>query len=522
MRTALRGSSARVKIPRPTFEIAVLPPPVGGWNVRDSLPLMEAQDAIILDNWIPDTTSMHLRSGFSTWATLATTATAVETLMQYAPPNTSNAKLFAATADKIWDVTLTGTASSTAQLVTGLTNGRWQHDHMVNVAGSFLVCVNGADQPRKFDGSTFATCSVSASGLTRTNLISVKNHMNRLWFLEENQPWAWYLGTSAVEGVLTQFLPPFRKGGKCMAIGSWTRDGGSGPDDYLVFVSSRGECIIYAGTDPSSASTMALVGVFNIPDVIGRRCLIPAGAELCILTMQGLVPLSQILGMSPGAAARSSFTDKISGKFKTQFFTTGSLFGWQAIEYPRGNLVIVNVPIAERVSQHQYVMNEITGSWCRFTGINSGCWSLLGTNIYFGGDDAKVYKFDSGTLDGSANIVGTIQHAYNTFNSKQTKRFTLGRPTFNAPTAYNPPITILTDYDTQVPSTTVLAASTAGTQWDTAQWDTFQWAGGSITTFGWQSVAAEGTAGSVAFSVSSSETLIYNGTDVGYEAGGVL
>jgi len=62
---------------------------------------MEAQDAIILDNWIPDTTSHALRSGFSTWATLATTATAVETLMQYAPPNTSNAKLFAATADKI-------------------------------------------------------------------------------------------------------------------------------------------------------------------------------------------------------------------------------------------------------------------------------------------------------------------------------------------------------------------------------------------------------------------------------------
>ena len=497
-------------------------PPVGGWNVRDSLPLMSPQDAIILDNWIPDTTSLHLRNGFSTWATLATTATAVETLMQYVPPNTTNSKLFAATATKIWDVTITGTASSTAQLVTGLTNGRWQHDYMSNVAGTFLICVNGADQPRKFDGATFATCSVSASGLTRTNLVGVANHMNRMWFIEENQLQTWYLPVSQVEGVLTNFLPPFRKGGKCMAIGSWTRDGGSGPDDFLVFVSSRGECVIYAGTDPSSSSTMALVGVFNIPDVIGRRCLISAGAELGILTMQGLVPLSQILGLSPGAAARSSFTDKISGRFKAQFFATGTLFGWQVIEYPRGNLVIVNVPIGERTEQQQYVMNEITGSWCRFTNINAGCWSLFGTDVYFGGNDAKVYKFDSGTMDGSVNVEGTIQHAYTTLKNVNTKRFSLARPIFSAPSAFNPPVTILTDYDTSIPATTAIAASTSGTQWDVGFWDTFQWAGGSVTTLQWQTVRGEGRAVSAAFSVSSSEPILYNGTDLGYEVGNVL
>src|SRR4029078_4390636 len=127
--------------------------------------------------------------------------------------------------------------------------------------------------------------------------------MNRLWFLEENALHVWYLATSAIQGTLTKFLPPFRQGGKCMAMGSWTRDGGSGSDDFSVFVSSEGECVIYAGVDPSSASSFALVGVYRIPTVIGRRCLVPAGAELGILTMQGLVPLSQIMGMTPGAAA---------------------------------------------------------------------------------------------------------------------------------------------------------------------------------------------------------------------------
>jgi hypothetical protein len=517
----MRGA-LRVMPHAPTLQIKTLPPPVGGWNRRDTIPLMDVKDAITLDNWIPDTSALRLRPGYTVHATLAATATAVETLMEYSPPNTSVGKLFAATADKIWDVSVSGTASSSATLVSGLTNGRWQSDTMVNTSGTYLVAVNGADQPRMYDGSTWATCSVSATGLTRTNLIGVHNHMNRLWFMEENQSWVWYLATSAIQGVLTKFLPPFRKGGKCMAMGSWTRDGGSGPDDYSVFVSSKGECVIYAGTDPTSASTSALVGVYNIPNVIGRRCLIQAGAELGILTMQGLVPLSQVIGMSPGAAARTAFTDKISGQFKTQFQTTGTLFGWSVVEYSRGNLLIVNVPIVERSTQHQYVMNENTGAWCRFTGINGGCWAVFGTDIYIGTNDARVLKFDASRLDDTANIIGTLQHAYSTFKSPNNKAFTMARPIFNAPSAYNPPITILTDYDISAPDTTVLAASTSGTLWDTAQWDTFQWAGGSVTTLGWQGVTGEGRAASAAFSVSSSEEIFYNGTDIGFEMGSDL
>ncbi len=516
---ASRSRSTRQPQSGMVFKVVPLPPPVGGWNRRESLPLMGEQDAIVLDNFIPDTTALRLRGGYSTHATLQATATVIETLIPYPALNDNNAKLFAATPNKIWDVTAPVTASTTAQVFTGLTNGRWQFDYMVNTSGLYVAACNGADVPLLYDGSTWATCSVSAAGLTRTNLVSVHNHMNRLWFLEENSLNVWYLSTSAIQGTLTKFLPPFRQGGKCMAMGSWTRDGGSGSDDFSVFVSSEGECVIYAGVDPSTASSFALVGVYNIPSVIGRRCLVPAGAELGILTLQGLVPLSQIMGMTPGSAARTALTDKISGQFKSQVFSTGSQFGWSAIEYGRGNLIIVNVPITERVTQHQYVMNELNGSWCRFTGINAGCWAEHGDDLYFGGNDGKVYKYDTQQTDNGTNIIGTIQHAYNAFGNPQTKRFTMARPIFNAPTVYNPPVTMLVDYDLSIPSTTVLVASVAGTQWDSAQWDTFQWAGGFVTTVGWQGTTGEGRAGSVAFSVSSSELIYYNGTDVGFERG---
>lgn len=507
---------------RAPFNIASIPPPVGGWNRRDAIPLMDSKDAIRLDNWIPDTNSVHLRSGYATHAAIAATATAVETLIPYHSTNTATAKLFAAIPTAIYDVTAAATASSTAVAQSSLTNGRWQYDQMTNTSGTYLMLANGADAPRLFDGTTWTTASVTATGLTTSNIISIHNHMNRLWLIEESQLRVWYLATSAIAGIPTPFALPFTMGGKLLAMGSWTRDGGSGPDDFAVFVTSRGEVLVYAGTDPSSSTTSALVGRFHIPEPVGRRCLINAGSDLGILTSQGLVPLSQILGMTTGAASRASFTDKISGQFRDQYQTSGTAFGWQCIEYPKQNLLIINVPISERSTQHQYVMNINTGAWCRFTNINAGCWALKGDELYFGGNDAVVRKFDTGQLDGSSNITGTLQSAYGTFGSVQTKRFTMGRPLFLAPSGYNPPVTIQTDYDESEPSVSVVAVAAGGTQWDAAQWDSFQWAGGAVPSLGWQGVTGQGRAASIAFGVSSREALTYNGADIGFEKGTYL
>lgn len=465
----------------------------------------------------------HLRSGYAPHASIQATATAIETLIQYAPPNTSTAKLFAAIPAAIYDVTAAATASASAVAVSSLTNGRWQHDQMTNTSGTYLMLANGADAPLLYDGASWTTASVTATGLNTSNLIGVHNHMNRLWLIEENQLHVWYLSTSAIAGAPTRFTLPFRRGGKLMAMGSWTRDGGAGMDDLAVFVSSRGECVVYSGSDPATVGSWQLVGVYTIPEVIGRRCLINAGADLGILTSQGLVPLSQVLGLSPGATARASISDKISGQFKEQYQASGTAFGWQCIEYPKQNLLIINVPIAERTTQHQYVMNINTGAWCRFTNINVGCWSLLGDNLYCGGNDGVVSRFGVSHLDaGSTNITATLQSAYDVFGVVQTKRFTLARALFLAPAGYNPPVTIQTDYDTSEPAISVVAAATGGTQWNAAQWDSFQWAGGATPSLGWQGVTGEGRAASVAFGVSAREELVYNGVDLGFERGGYL
>src|SRR5262245_19112224 len=131
---ALRGA-ARVLPNQQPVDIQTMPPPIGGWNRRDTIPMMQGTDAIALDNWTPDTTAVRLRGGFSLHATIEATATAVESLIQYAPKNTASIQLFAAIPSAIYNVTAEQTASATAAVVTGLTNGRWQSSQMGNTAG---------------------------------------------------------------------------------------------------------------------------------------------------------------------------------------------------------------------------------------------------------------------------------------------------------------------------------------------------------------------------------------------------
>jgi hypothetical protein len=508
-------------------KIVNLAPPLGGWNARDATPEVSAvktangqqPEAIILDNWIPDIGGLRVRRGYSSWAT-GLSGNYVESLFEYAPKTGTN-KFFAATPTIIYDVSSSGAGSSS---VTSMTNGRWQHAMLSNASGSYLYICNGADDPRYYDGSSWTGSSFSGSGLTIANLINVHVHMNRLWFIEKNTFNAWYAPTSSISGTLVKFDLGglFKKGGSLLAMGSWTRDGGTGPDDLAVFITTKGEVALYSGTDPSSATTAQLVGVFSIPYPIGRRCIHKSGADIAILTSLGMVSGQQILSAPESAVARVTATTTIAGAFRSAYSLAGTSHGWQIFEHPNANLVWINVPATERSVQYQFVMNTETGAWCRFTGLNAGVWGLFNGLPYFGGNDGKVYRFDDDYSDNGSNIVAIMQTAFTNFRSPNRKRFVLARPLFLGAQGYAPVITIKTDYDISATTLATVAADTIGSAWDLVDWDTAVWGAGSYPLLPFEGLGSIGVAGSLAFSVATSSELVFNGADIVYEEGGLL
>lgn len=470
-----------------------LPPPVMGWNERDAIADMPEDQAVILENWFPETDKVSVRRGHTEHATGMSGS--VETLIEYVPL-TGSGDLFAANGGNIYDVSSAGAVG--AAVSSGHSNDRWQYAQLGTAAGQFLRLVNGEDTPLVYNGSTWAT-TPAITGPTVTNLIWVNNHQRRHWFGEKDSLSAWYLPVNSIGGTAVEFsLAGIAKlGGFIMAMGTWTRDAGDGMDDVAVFITSEGEAIVYSGTDPASASTWSLIGVFRIGKPIGRRCMMKAGSDLIIITQDGFVPCSRILTMDRSQARLVSLSDQISKAVNDAVRTRKDLFGWQPILYPKGIQMVFNIPITASTSE-QYVFNTITGAPCKFTGQNAACWGLLNDNLFFGTHDGRVMQADNGKSDDGANIAADALQAFSYFRSPQQRKiFKMVEPIFSSDGNPNAAVEINTDFNVNSPTATAQSASVNSALWGISKWGIGLWGTAGQIYRGWRGVRGVGRAASV-------------------------
>lgn len=521
-----------------------IPAPVGGWDAVSALADMPEDRAIVLDNWFPSTGDVRVRRGFQVHAGCGEDP--VESLMPYNAVTTAGAKLFAAMDTDIYDVTASGAASS---VVSSLTNARWQHTNFTTPAGKFLWICNGADSPRHYNGSVWATPSLTVSTFSGADIINVNAHKNRLWFVFKDSTVAGFLATGAVAGSVTNFELGglFTRGGHLVAMATWTRDGGAGEDDLAVFISSRGQCAVYAGTDPSTAADWLLIGVYDVGAPIGYRCFTKVGGDLALVNIDGVLPLSKGLQSDRGAAASVAITANINNAMNEAARSYKDNFGWELTPYAKGTMAILNVPIQENDTQHQYVMNTLTGAWCRFTGMNANCWAVFRDRLFFGGNVGLVMEADQTGLDLDEPIDAVGQGAYNYYKSNgQLKQWKMVQPLLTTDSGARPAIGISTDFQDNVSLGTPSAAGTVSALYDTAVWDTDSYATDNRSVTDWTGLNGVGQCASLHFrartgaesgvslwgisewgddwsgSISGDVIMRLNGFNVTYERGGIL
>lgn len=508
----LRQNNSR----RAVSKVVFLPAPSEGWNATDDLSNMAERDAIVLDNVIPTDGGVRTRPGYVEHATGLNGP--VQSLMEYYPP-AGSVQQFAATSDSIYDVSSAGTVG--AADLSGLSNGWWQHVMFATTGGTYLVCCNGADGLRTYDGTNWADQTGSITNVNANDFISVISHLGRLWAIEAETLDAWYLPVGQINGAAAKIaLGSFsRLGGKLMAIATWTKDGGEGTDDYVVFITNRGECHIYAGTDPSSVSTWARVGSFRIAEPVGYRCIIRAGSDIGVVTSQGIIALSTVLNMALSGQREMAATDRIGSAFQDSYSDGRSLNGWQIVEHPSERLVIVNIPLVEDTSSVQYVMNPANkGRWCRFTGLNANVFGLRDTEMYFGTFDGRVCRMTGSDDDGEA-IDWMVIQAFNEFKDPRRKRFVRIKPVFFGPQGYTPRVGLRLDYDETVVDYPATASAAVGPTWDEVDWDVESWGGGAAPAFDWQGVRGLGFSAAVIVTGATRETVTYNGSKIAFEVG---
>jgi len=498
-----------------TAVTASVPSPIGGWNKRDAFGEMNENDAVTLVNVFPLPTKCIVRYGHTRFSTGLPAQ--VQSLFAYQSGTTN--KLFAVSNGGIYDITAGGAAPAAS--VSGLSNSRWQYVNITTPGGSYIICCNGADNVRSFDGTNWASPAIT--GVTSSTLVNVNLFKNRLWFCETGTLKAWYLPTQSIAGAANALdVSAFcQHGGYLVAIGTWTIDAGYGVDDHLVLVTSNGEVLVYRGTDPSSASTWALVGVWWLGQPIGRRCFVKYKGDLLLITRDGLLPLSGAL-QSSRLNPRVALTDKIQFAISEATSSYGGNFGWCVLPYPQQNFLILNVPVTEGASQEQYVMNSITGAWTKFTGWSANCWEMLGDSIYFGAN-GYVGKAWNGNDDAGTAISFEALQAFNYFGSRgRQKRFSMFRPTFQSngtPTIYG---NVNVDFDQSMASPQLAINQQTGAVWDSGTWDVSLWAGDFFSRI-WNGVTGVGYCAAPNIRGSTSGvTLDWISTDFVMEPGGYI
>jgi hypothetical protein len=452
----------------------------------------------------------------TSWFSIAPTSTA----------QTINSITYVTTTATLTTAIAHGLLTGNKVTISGASPAAYNGTYTITVTGANTFTYTMASNPGG-NASTVGTYAVlyAITGVNSNKFVNVNLFKNRLFFTEKDSLKVWYLPVNQIAGAATSldFGGIARNGGFLQAMATWTLDAGQGSDDYAVFITNMGEIIVYNGTDPDTAATWALKGVWQLGYVFSRRCFYKFAGDILLLTQDGLVPLASAL-QSSRLDPRINLTDKIFFAISLAADTYSTEFGWQAIYFAKPNMLIINIPNPN--GAEQYIMHTISKAWCNFTGINAKCFELSGDNLYFGGNGFVGKFFDTNADDGG-QISATCQQAYSYFDTPgQQKRFTLVRPTFlvdvGAPGIY---CGINTDFQTQnnLGKVSFETNPTTTAVWDVATWDNDVWAGNLVISRNWQGVTGLGYAGGLNLNmVSAGIDVHWLSTDYVMEKGSVI
>lgn len=363
-----------------------------------------------------------------------------------------------------------------------------------------LILLNGVDSPRTYNGVSLSTADFTGSpgDFMPATMWSGNSFKGRAFYWAENAQAFWYATAGSYQGVMAKFdcSTQLQTGGSLVQMVTWTLDSGSGIDDLAVFIFSTGECLVYSGSDPGSATDWALKGRFQIGEPLGPRAHAKVGGTEIILTRDGYVDLSAAL-QDGRYSELSAYSSKIIRASKDAAAQYGHFDGWEAVLYPSGQMFIANVPTGAATA-YQHVRETSSGGWCEFIGWNALTFCNFVNRLYFGDANGNIWLADSGTQDNNERILSWGIPAFNSLgNRANRKQLTAVSAVTSATNPASYAYDGLADFNMSLRSTVVDDnAPNADTLWDVADWDVVDW-GSEITeqspvVNGWKNCSAIG------------------------------
>ena len=459
------------------------PAPTQGLVSTSSMGAAPLGSAIILENWFMTLKGARVRGG-SAKRGLAADGGAIRSAFKYKFGGLE--KMFMATDAGIYDMTApVAPPATTAPSVSGMASGDWCAFQQTNAGTSYLVCFNGANDRRLFNGVSWTTApAITFSDATTMSALNYGwMFKNRQFLLKNGSLDAYYLGLNAVGGAAAVFPlgGVMKKGGSLLMGFSWSIESGDGLGDYCVFVSTEGEVAIYSGSDPSNANDFALKGVYQIGKPLGKNAQIRSGADVLVATIDGLIPISQVFQRDRQTLALVSLSRAIEDEWKLAANATPT--GWTMTLWPEQNLVFVAFPENLVLPDTTFVLNVLNGKWSIIKSWRAQAYQSLQGSLFFGSNAGLCWQGDiSGADDGAPFAAVYLSQFTAAGEFSQTKTASKAAMAFRAKTKPNVKLFARADYDTSVPSYAMVSTGDAGSsEWDVGLWDVAKWDG--VTEF---------------------------------------
>jgi hypothetical protein len=468
----------------------LFPPPVAGLIRQGTLMGSGATGAEVLDNFIPTAEGCRLRGGAVLFATVAS---AVKSLLIYRSGSVE--RLFAATTTTISNITsVVDPLVPPATDLTGLGSGDWSQTQFATPGGQFLVIANGVATVRNYNGTAWSVPAITGPSASSV-LNFVWAHKKRLWFVENGRLSAWYLPVNSIAGAAVEFPLDgvFSLGGNLLFGGTYSQDSGSGLDDYAVFVSSSGEVAIYQGTDPASASTWALVGVYRIGKPLGKNAWFRAGGDLVIMTEDGIVPVSGAMNKDMAALQVAALTAPIEQLWQQAVAGRSAAFPFSIAAWPTKTLLVVAVPRPDG-GESAFVANTRTGAWARLTGWDIQCQTIFRDGLFYGDATGRIAQADTSGSDFGLPYAGYYVPKMQEFGQTGDKVALHARVMWRERGLNAPRLGCFQNYNiTQYPTPANSVAETVGV-WGISVWGTAVWSSLENYVFKseWQAVSGFG------------------------------
>jgi hypothetical protein len=432
---------------------------------------------------------VKLRGGCTRWCVLPET-TPVISGFEYVSGNSQ--RMFAANAAKLYDVT-----SSTPTLVaSGRTSGNYCASQMANAAGYWLLAVNETGDPvLRFNGTTWVTLlppavpSDGASAITGPvgtpvefgrNLSYVCKYRNRFFFIGTKSMSLWYLPVNSVGGALTE-IPlsgAATKGGYLMFATSWSIDAGDGIDDKLVIGTSEGEVLIFTGSNPADPNNWRQEGRYTISPPLGMNAHDNVGGDVLLLTVDGIVPLSQAITKSAGELELALVTRAIKRMWRDEVDAKRQ-YAWTIKKWDEFGGNFITTPGGLPGNRYCIAFNNTTGAFARFLGYDAMCFMRLRADLFFGTQDGKIMQADRTGYDDGVPYVATLVGGWDAFQSgSQEVVWHQARAVFAAPEGqpFEPQIAATTDFIVVIPPPPPPGPDPGLPEvWDEGQWDVARW-----------------------------------------------